>query len=258
MKRYLLLTLLLSTYSHSFELCERMASEPGKMEIPKSCRDYIIQQNSETIRYENKMAKIYGYRNNLFIDLISNNKKNTIAGDMTLLHDIQAVDLNKDKIFILNKNSKDQMELLVFNLYNHGNIAPRQVIQIGKKNCEEMSYLSAKNSFYVKCDNELIYGKLKGDSRYTLESKKPLPLNYVELEKMGISKRIKMVSYEQQLLILDLNNEFLYSYTQESKIEKQWEVNLRTEGLNRAPASIEIEQEGFSVKDIQGEKLYYK
>ena len=258
MKKYFLLTLLFSTYAHSFELCERMASEPGKMEIPKSCRDYITQLNSGTIKYENEVAKVYGYRNNLYIDLLAKNKKNTIAGDMTLLHDIQSVVLNEEKVFILNKNSRDQMELLVFNLYNHGNIAPRQVIEIGKKNCEEISYLSAKNNFYVKCDNELVHGKLQGDSRYTLESKKPLPLNYVELEKMGISKRIKITSYEQQLLILDLQNDFLYSYTQESKIEKQWEINLRAEGLKRAPASIEIEQEGFSVKDIQGEKLYYK
>lgn len=252
-------TLLISLNTFGFDLCERLASESGNMKVPQNCRDMISKAQLGFNQAENSKYKVYGYRNTLFIDSKSSDaKKATIAGDKTLLTEIKAVTFDEKFIYVLNQNQKSQDQILVFKKVYHGNVSPNQVINLGLSGCQHIAKPNEQKHYFVKCDDQILYGLLQGDSRYTLSQKRPEPAEKISLERLGLSEDVHIKNYEGQLLVLDKKQDILRSYSSFDGFKQQWGINLKAEGLKRAPASIEIEQEGFSVKDVKGEKLFYK
>lgn len=252
-------TLLISLNTFGFDLCERLASESGNMKVPQNCRHMISKAQLGFNQAENSKHKVYGYRNTLFIDSKSSDEKQaTIAGDKTLLNEIKAVTFDEKFIYVLNHYQKNQDQILVFKKVYHGNVSPNQVIDLGQDGCQHITKPNDKKHYFAKCGDKVLYGLLKGDSRYSLAQKKPEPAQNISLERLDLSDDVHIKNYKGQLLILDKKQDILRSYSSFDSFKKMWEINLQTEGLKRAPASIEIEQEGFSVKDINGEKLYYK
>lgn len=234
----------LSAIAADMNLCIKQGKIFGRNNaIDPTCREIIKKVTHPKTFIRGEKVTLYGHQNIVFIDykVKKKTKKYTIAGDRSLIQNVQQLSLSKDEqtLYLLDSN-----RVLIFSTMTNGNSSPKQVIKL-PHNCFNLLIDHEKNSFAAICDySVVITGKIEGDSRL----KKKMPKFLAK----KITKSVDRMRSETSFFI---DNEVIFFDQKEMVLEAfqdgnvSWKMELQKEGMKAGPIKLEKDKSGLKITD---------